>query len=297
MSSVIEVRDLVKTFGDFNALDGLNLTVKPGTIHGFLGPNGSGKSTAIRILLGVLHASSGTATVLGKDPRRTPSILKRVGYIPGDIALWPSLTGREVFRTLESLRGPKVNKKREEELIQAFNLDPDKKCREYSTGNRRKVTLVAALSMGAEVLILDEPTAGLDPLMEREFVEQVRQERDRGAAVLLSSHILSEVEKLCDYMTIIRDGKTVESGSLLELKHLSAHEITAKVSRETPALRAFPNVSFHDGRLRVTTARENVPDVLRAVLDAGGEDITSTPASIEEMFLAHYGEVEKPVKP
>ncbi|RSZ61951.1 ABC transporter ATP-binding protein [Corynebacterium hylobatis] len=293
MPSAIEVRNLVKKFGTFRALDGLNLSVRPGTIHGFLGPNGSGKSTTIRTLLGVLHASSGTAEVLGEDPRRTPSVLKRIGYIPGDVALWPGLTGREVFRTLESLRGRPVDKDREEELIDLFQLDPNKKCRDYSTGNRRKVSLVAALSAAAEVLILDEPTAGLDPLMEQVFVEELRRERERGATILLSSHIMSEVEKLCDDVTIIRDGRTVETGSMAELKHLSTHEITARVSRETPALLSLTDATLDGHLIQVTAAREQVSEILRIILDAGGEDIVSRPASIEEMFLSHYGDVEK----
>lgn len=290
MDATIELRDVVKKFGSFRALDGLTLTAEPGSIHGFLGPNGSGKSTAIRILLGVLHPDSGSARVLGVDPRRSPSILKRVGYVAGDVSLWPSLTGGETLRALESLRGRKVDRAREEELIEAFKLDPHKKCREYSTGNRRKVSLVAALSMGADALILDEPTAGLDPLMEQEFVKQVRQERHRGATILLSSHIMSEVEKLCDYVTIIREGRTVERGSMEDLKHLSTHEITARVSRETEELRRMPGSSLHHGQFRVAVTRDQVPASLRAILDAGGEDITATPASIEEMFLAHYGE-------
>ena len=289
MTPVIEIHDLVKIFGTFRALDGLNLTVEAGTIHGFLGPNGSGKSTAIRILLGVLHATSGTAAVLGKNPRRSPDVLKRVGYVPGDVSLWPSLTGREVFRALESLRGRPVNLRREEELIEAFKLNPDKKCREYSTGNRRKVSLIAALSSGAEAFILDEPTAGLDPLMEQEFVEQIRRERDGGATVLLSSHIMSEVEKLCDYVTIIRDGRTVESGSMADLKHLSTHDIAARVSRETPALKALTDATIKGGQVHITAARQDVSRILRIILEAGGEDITATPASLEEMFLSHYG--------
>ena len=289
MTPVIEIQDLVKIFGTFRALDGLNLTVEAGTIHGFLGPNGSGKSTAIRILLGVLHATSGTAAVLGKNPRRSPDVLKRVGYVPGDVSLWPSLTGREVFRALESLRGRPVNLRREEELIEAFKLNPDKKCREYSTGNRRKVSLIAALSSGAEAFILDEPTAGLDPLMEQEFVEQIRRERDGGATVLLSSHIMSEVEKLCDYVTIIRDGRTVESGSMADLKHLSTHDIAARVSRETPALKALADATIKGGQVHITAARQDVSRILRIILEAGGEDITATPASLEEMFLSHYG--------
>ncbi|MDO5511529.1 ABC transporter ATP-binding protein [Corynebacterium sp.] len=289
MNAVIEARNLGKTFGSFRALDNFNLSVERGSIHGFLGPNGSGKSTTIRILLGVLHATSGSATVLGKDPRRQPEILKRVGYIPGDVSLWPSLTGREVFRALESLRGRPIDRQREEELIEAFHLDPDKKTREYSTGNRRKVSLVAALSVGAEVLILDEPTAGLDPLMEQVFVEQIRNEQERGATVMLSSHIMSEVEKLCDHVTIIREGQTAESGSVETLRHLSAHEITARVSRETPELTAIEGATFDGSRFHATVSREAVPDVLRLVLDAGGEDITSAPASIEDVFLQHYG--------
>lgn len=288
MTIVIDVQDLTKTFGDFRALDSFNLSVEEGTIHGFLGPNGSGKSTTIRILLGVLHATSGTATVLGEDPRRNPEVLKRIGYIPGDVSLWPTLTGREVFRALESLRGRKIARRRENELIDAFRLDPDKKTREYSTGNRRKVSLVAALSVGADLLILDEPTAGLDPLMEQVFVEQLRRERGRGATVLLSSHIMSEVEKLCDDVTIIKNGRRAETGSVEKLRHLSAHEITAHVSRETPKLLELGTVE--NGRFHATVARDQVPHVLRAVLDAGGEDITSTPASIEEMFLQHYGD-------
>lgn len=289
MTPVIEIHDLVKIFGTFRALDGLNLTLEAGTVHGFLGPNGSGKSTAIRILLGVLHATSGTAAVLGKNPRRSPDVLKRVGYVPGDVSLWPSLTGREVFRALESLRGRPVNLRREEELIEAFKLNPDKKCREYSTGNRRKVSLIAVLSSGAEAFILDEPTAGLDPLMEQEFVEQIRRERDRGATVLLSSHIMSEVEKLCDYVTIIRDGRTVESGSMADLKHLSTHDIAARVSRETPALKALADATIKGGQVHITAPRQDVPRILRIILEAGGEDITAIPASLEEMFLSHYG--------
>ncbi|WP_291341268.1 ABC transporter ATP-binding protein [Corynebacterium sp.] len=287
---VIEVVNLTKEFGTFRALDEFTMSVERGTIHGFLGPNGSGKSTTIRILLGVLHPTSGTARVLGEDPRRRPGILKQVGYIPGDVALWPTLTGREVFRALESLRGQPVDREREAELIEAFKLDPDKKTRDYSTGNRRKVSLVAALSTGADVFILDEPTAGLDPLMEQVFVRELKRERDRGATVLLSSHIMSEVEKLCDHVTIIRDGRTAETGSVEKLRHLSAHEITAQVSRETSALAALPGAVWEDGTFRVTTARDEVPRILQLVLDAGGVGITSTPASLEDMFLRHYGD-------
>lgn len=288
MDPIIDVRNLVKTFGAFRALDGFSLSVGEGTIHGFLGPNGAGKSTTIRILIGVLHATSGAVRVLGEDPRKNPAILKRIGYVPGEVSFWPNLTGREVFRALESLRGKKVDRGREAELITRFNLDPDKRTREYSTGNRRKVSLVAALSAGAELLILDEPTAGLDPLMEEVFVEELRKERDRGATVLLSSHIMSEVEKLCDTVTVIKEGRSVESGSVAKMKYLSAHEITAHVSRETRQLRELDNVHLAGGQFRVTASREDVPGILQLVLDAGGRDITASPASVEEMFLSHY---------
>lgn len=290
MSPVINVEHLSKRFGAFQALDGFNLAVEQGSIHGFLGPNGSGKSTTIRILLGVLHPSSGVATVLGSDPRKNPAVLKKVGYVPGDVALWPGLTGREVFRAMESLRGSAVDTRREEELIEAFKLDPDKKTRDYSTGNRRKVGLIAALSFGAEVLILDEPTAGLDPLMEQVFIKEVRKERDNGATVLLSSHIMSEVEKLCDAVTVIKDGRTVEAGTIEQLRHLSAHEITAIVSHPTPSLRTLPNAEFEGERFHVTAAKDDVSRILRLILDSGGEDITATPASLESLFLSHYGE-------
>lgn len=191
--NVINIEQLTVTFGAFRALDGLTMEVAQGSIHGFLGPNGSGKSTTIRTLLGLLHPSAGKVRVLGEDPRAHPAVLQRVGYVPGDVSLWPNLTGAETLRALEALRGIPSNRAREAELIDAFDLDPTKRAKSYSTGNRRKVLLVAALSMDAELLILDEPTAGLDPLMERVFQEQLRQENHNGATVLLSSHILSEV--------------------------------------------------------------------------------------------------------
>ncbi|GAB2516598.1 putative ABC transporter ATP-binding protein YbhF [Corynebacterium atrinae] len=290
MSPVINAENLTKRFGTFRALDGFNLAVEEGSIHGFLGPNGSGKSTTIRILLGVLHPSAGSATVLGEDPRRYPEVLKMVGYVPGDVALWPALTGREVFRALESLRGTRVDPRREEELIDAFKLDPDKKTRDYSTGNRRKVGLIAALSFGAEVLILDEPTAGLDPLMEQVFIHEVRKERDRGATVLLSSHIMSEVEKLCDAVTVIKDGRTVESGTIEQLRHLSAHEITAVVTNPTSELQHLPDSHIEGNHFHVTVAKDDVSRILQLILDSGGVDITATPASLESLFLSHYGE-------
>ncbi|MDR7330571.1 ABC transporter ATP-binding protein [Corynebacterium guangdongense] len=288
---VLSVTDLTVTFGDFRAVNGLSLNLSEGSIHGFLGPNGSGKSTTIRTLLGLLHPTSGTVRVLGKDPRRAPEILKDVGYVAGDVALWPNLTGAETFRALESLRGRPSNRTRETELIEAFDLDPTKRAREYSTGNRRKVSLVAALSIDARVLILDEPTAGLDPLMEEQFIRETHRANAAGASVLLSSHILSEVERLCDYVTVIKEGRVVERGDLSQLRHFSAHTVTATLPDPASARRlaaALPNATSEHDALRVTTPVDEVPSALRRILEAGGEAITSTPASLESIFLQHY---------
>ncbi|MEJ5928502.1 ABC transporter ATP-binding protein [Corynebacterium sp. H128] len=273
----INITDLTVEFGNFRALDGLSMAVDKGSIHGFLGPNGSGKSTTIRTLLGLLHPKSGSVSVLGEDPRAHPEVLKRVGYVPGDVTLWPGLTGAETFRALESLRGIPSNRSREAELIDAFDLDPTKRAKSYSTGNRRKVLLVAALSIDAELLILDEPTAGLDPLMEREFQNQLRLEHDRGAAVLLSSHILSEVEALCDYVTVIKQGRAVESGKIETLRELAGHRVSATVS----------------GRHIVETLPESqVGSLLEQLLRQGASNISVTTASLEETFLKHYADNE-----
>lgn len=308
MTPAIEVRDVVKKFGDFRALDQFSLTVEEGSIHGFLGPNGSGKSTTIRTLLGVLKPDAGDVSILGVDPGRDPTVLKRVGYVPGDVALWPTLTGAETFRALESLRGIPSDREREEELIDAFGLDPSKKTRDYSTGNRRKVSLIAALSFGAEVLLLDEPTSGLDPLMESVFIDEIRRQHQRGATVLLSSHILSEVEKLCDYVTVIKSGQAVEQGTIRQLRHLSTHSVSARVSRETiDQLRrtlddhavevsahgsdtgeSTPAGSEPNQSATFTVERDQVPDTLRTLLDAGATDIETQPASLEEIFMRHY---------
>lgn len=286
---VIQVQNLVKKFGAATAVDDLSFDVDEGSVHGFLGPNGSGKSTTIRALIGVLTPTSGTVRVLGKDPHQYPAILKRVGYVPGDAALWPNLTGREVFRALESIRGLPLNRKREEELIELFRLDPNKKIREYSTGNRRKVGLIAALTPEPELLILDEPTSGLDPLMENIFIHQVREFQSAGGSVLLSSHILSEVETLCDHVTVIKEGRSVASNEVGYLRQISAHKISATFSTFPATLKDHPDVEFHEGHLSLTTDATSAPSILRLILDAGGENIISTPASLEEIFLRHYG--------
>lgn len=288
MKHSIHVQGLVKDFGNFRALDGFDLTVGEGSVHGFLGPNGSGKSTTIRILLGLLKPTSGTINVLGKDPAQHPRALRQVGYVPGDVALWPNLTGAEIFRALESMRGIPVDRRKEDELIDAFQLDPSKRAREYSTGNRRKVSLIAALSIDAELLILDEPTAGLDPLMEAVFISQVRAASAEGTSILLSSHILSEVEKVCDNVTVIKSGRVVKSGDLSRLRHLSDHHLTARLTDSEAFLRSHPQAT-HDGQgVSVVVARDDIPATLQSLIDAGGEDITSTPSSLEEIFLRHY---------
>src|SRR4029453_17030383 len=227
MTTAIDVSGLTKSFGRTRALDGLDLTVTTGEVHGFLGPNGAGKSTTLRVLLGLLRADGGSARLLGGDPWRDAVALHgRLAYVPGDVTLWPNLTGGEVIDLLGRLRGG-LNAKRRAELLERFELDPTKKGRAYSKGNRQKVALIAALASDAELLILDEPTSGLDPLMEEVFRRCVQDEREHGRTVLLSSHILAEVEALCDRVSIIRDGKTVESGSLQDLRHLTRTTIEA----------------------------------------------------------------------
>ena len=242
MTAVIEVSDLHKHFGRVRALDGLDLTVNEGEIHGFLGPNGSGKTTTIRVLLGVLRATSGHAGLLGRDPWRDAVALHReIAYVPGDVTLWPSLTGGEIIDLLARMRGG-IDEGRRAELIERFDFDPKKKARTYSKGNRQKVSLISALSSRARLLLLDEPSSGLDPLMERVFRECVIEARDRGVTVLLSSHILSEMEVLCEKVTIIRAGKTVESGTLESMRHLSRTSIKAELAGPPPDLSRIPGV-------------------------------------------------------
>ena len=272
--AAIEIQDLVKTFGPTRALDGLDLTVAEGEVHGFLGPNGAGKSTTIRILLGLYRADSGSARLLGGDPWSDVTTLhRRLAYVPGDVTLWPNLSGGEVIDLLGSLRGG-LDPKRRDELIERFELDPTKKGRAYSKGNRQKVALVAALASNAELLILDEPTSGLDPLMEEAFRECVQDERRHGRTVLLSSHILAEVEALCDRVSIIRDGKTVESGTLTELRHLTRTTIEAEtLDGEHIVERVEP------GELQA---------VLAKLVERGVKSLVSRPPTLEEIFLRHY---------
>ncbi len=288
---MIEVAGLVKSFGRTRALDGLDLTVDAGEVHGFLGPNGSGKTTTIRVLLGLIRAGGGSARLLGGDPWAEATALhRRLAYVPGDVTLWPNLSGGEVIDLLARLRGG-LDEKRKAALLEKFELDPATKSRSYSKGNRQKVALVAALSSGAELLILDEPTSGLDPLMEAAFRECVDEERQSGRTVLLSSHILSEVEALCDRVTIIRAGRTVDSGALADLRHLSRTSLRAELDRPPDGLAGLPGV--HDLEIaghRVSGQVDNgvLPEVLRRLAAAGVRSLVSQPPTLEELFLRHY---------
>ena len=297
MQSAISVSGLVKTFGPTRALDGLDLEVATGEVHGFLGPNGSGKSTTIRILLGLLRADSGTAGLLGGDPwTDTVSLHRRLAYVPGDVNLWPNLSGGEVIDLLGRLRGG-LDPHRREAMIERFDLDPRKKGRAYSKGNRQKVALVAALASDVELLVLDEPTSGLDPLMEAVFQDTIRDITGEGRTVLLSSHILAQVEALCERVTIIRLGRTVESGTLAELRHLTRTSITVETVQRAEEVSALPGV--HDAVVDGTRASFDVDTaqldgVVRYLSERGVRTLTSTPPTLEELFLRHYGdEIER----
>ena len=298
MAPAIEISGLVKTFGPTRALDGLDLTVEPGEVHGFLGPNGAGKSTTIRVLLGLLRADAGTVRLLGGDPWSDGVELhKRLAYVPGDVNLWPNLTGGEAIDLLGRLRGG-LDPRRRAELLERFELDPTKKGRSYSKGNRQKVALVAALAADAELLILDEPTSGLDPLMEAAFQDCVRDLRDRGRTVLLSSHILAEVEVLCHRVSIIRAGRTVESAAIDDMRHLTRTSIVAETVEDPAELAQLEGihglrVEDHEARFDVDTAQLDA--VLQKLTELGVRSLVSRPPTLEELFLRHYGDpVEVP---
>ena len=293
MNAAISVSGLVKTFGPTRALDGLDLEVSTGEVHGFLGPNGSGKSTTIRVLLGLLRADSGAVRLLDGDPWRDAVALhRRLAYVPGDVTLWPGISGGEAIDLLGRLRGG-IDPARRAELLERFDLDPRKKARSYSKGNRQKVALVAALASDAELLILDEPTSGLDPLMEAVFQEYIREVRAEGRTVLLSSHILAEAEALCDRVSIIRHGRTVQSGSLSELRHLTRTTIVAETARPVAGLESRPGVhdpAVQDGHVRFDVDTDHLDDVLRFLTDFGVRSLRSAPPTLEELFLRHYGD-------
>lgn len=298
MSDAIAVAGLVKTFGRTRALDGLDLTVRTGEVHGFLGPNGAGKTTTLRVLLGLARADAGTARLLGGDPWRDATDLhRRLAYVPGDVTLWPNLSGGETIDLLGRLRGG-LDQKRRAQLLERFELDPRKKGRAYSKGNRQKVALVAALASEVELLLFDEPTSGLDPLMEEVFREVVAEEQHNGGrTVLLSSHILSEVEALCDRVTIIRAGRAVESGTLAQLRHLTRTSIHAELAHPANGLADLPGV--HDLRTNNGTVQFDVDATaldaaLKHLSEAGVRSLVSQPPTLEELFLRHYSDAVVP---
>ena len=296
MSDLIEAEGLIKCFGTVKALDGLDLEVAEGQIHGFLGPNGAGKSTTIRVLLGMYRTDGGRARVLGMDPAHEASAInRRLAYVPGSVSLWPNLTGGQVLDTLAGLRGSR-DRAREEELTERFELDPTKRVRAYSKGNAQKVALVAALSAPVDLFILDEPTSGLDPLMERVFTDVVREAAEGGVTVLLSSHILAEVQDLCSNVTIIKDGRTVESGDLSHLRSLAETAIRVGVgesdSRRPRLVEALAGLGAPvrptGTRVETHVPSSLVPEVLGVVAELGADDVQVEPASLEDLFMSHY---------
>ena len=299
MTAAIDIVGLRKAYGKTTALDGLDLRVESGEVHGFLGPNGSGKTTTIRILLGLLRADGGSVSLLGGDPwSQATALHRRLAYVPGDVSLWPNLTGGEVIDLLGKLRGG-LDPARRGSLLDRFELDPTVKARAYSKGNRQKVALVAALASDVELLLLDEPTSGLDPLMEAAFRACIEEERAGGRTVLLSSHILSEVEQLCDRVTIVRLGKTVETGSLADLRHLTRTSVAAELDEPPQGLDLLPGVHDLDivgNRVRCEVDTDKLTGFLRQLTAAGVRSLTSQPPTLEELFLRHYAGDEASVE-
>lgn len=289
--TILQTTNLTKKFGKFTALNGVNMEVNSGEVYGFIGPNGAGKSTTIRVLLGILKATEGEAKIFGQDAwKDAVEIHKRVSYVPGDVNLWPNLTGGEVIDLFTKLRGGN-NKSRREELIEKFNLDPSKKCRTYSKGNRQKVALVSAFSSDADLYILDEPTSGLDPLMERVFQECVMEAKLAGKSVLLSSHILSEVERLCDKVGIIRQGKIIESGTLKELRHLTRTNLLVETKQAMPELsniNGVYDIEEKDNALSFQVDAEQLDAVMQYVSKFGILRLESSPPKLEDLFMRHY---------
>ncbi len=290
--AAVAVSELVKTFGATRALDGLDLSVETGEVHGFLGPNGSGKTTTLRILLGLLQADSGEVVLLGGNPwRDAVELHRRLAYVPGELNLWPKLSGGEIIDLFGRLRGD-LDPRRRDELIERFELDPTKKARSYSKGNRQKVGLVAALASDAELLILDEPTSGLDPLMEAVFQDCIREVKAAGRTVLLSSHILAEVEALCDRVSIIRAGRTEETGTLTELRRLTRTSIVADTVHAADVLTGAPGIhglEIDGSRVRFDVDTAYLDDAVRRLSQLGIRSLVSHPPTLEELFLRNYG--------
>jgi ABC-2 type transport system ATP-binding protein len=290
VAPVIDIQRLTKTFGRFNALDHFDMLVQPGEVHAFLGPNGAGKTTTLRILLGLLRANSGHVALFGGDPWCDAVALhRRLVYVPGDVALWSQLTGGEAIDVLTHLHGS-IDRRRQADLIEQFALDVRKPCHTYSKGNRQKVALIAALACDVELLVLDEPTSGLDPLMELVFREHIQAAHRRGATVLLSSHILSEVEQLCQRVTIVRNGRRVAHGTLAELRTMTTSQLVAHVPIPidmSPIIGVSDVVQQGETlRCRVTSAA--MPHVLTLLGAVGVTQITIHPPTLEEIFMSHY---------
>ncbi|MGM0888849.1 MAG: ATP-binding cassette domain-containing protein [Bacillota bacterium] len=294
--SVLKTTNLSKKFGKFTALNGVNIEVNKGEVFGFIGPNGAGKSTTIRVLLGILKATDGEAKIFGKDAwKDAVEIHKRIAYVPGDVNLWPNLTGGEVIDLFVELRGTN-NKSRREELIKKFDLDPSKKCGTYSKGNRQKVALIAAFSSDADLYILDEPTSGLDPLMERVFQECVMDAKNEGKSILLSSHILSEVERLCDKVGIIRQGQIIETGTLDELRHLTRTSLLVETKQPIPALgnvNGVRDIVMKDQALSFQVDTDELDNVMKYISQFGIVKLESAPPTLEDLFMSHYEGVRK----
>jgi ABC-2 type transport system ATP-binding protein len=291
---VIHAEGVVKKFGRFTALDGLDLAVTRGEVHGFLGPNGSGKSTTIRVLLGLLRADGGRVELLGGDPwKDVVDLHKRLAYVPGDVVLWPTMSGGEAIDLLGNLRGG-LDPARRADLVERFELETTKRGRQYSKGNRQKVAIVAALASDVELLILDEPTSGLDPLMEAVFQDVIAEEKQRGRTVLLSSHIMSEVEALADRVSIIRQGKVVQTGTLEEMRgqmHVTIHAVLGRPPADPGQLTSLDDVRIDDHhRLTATVAPDRVNDAMAQLVAHDMSSLTVTPASLEDLFLRHYGD-------
>ncbi len=292
--AIVEIQGLTKRYGNFSALDNLNLEVKKGEVLGYLGPNGSGKTTTIRLMLGMIQPTFGTIKIFGLDAQKQKEeVHQSVAYVPGEANLWPFLTGIETLHLLEKSHG-KVDLKYRDELIERFELEPNKKVRTYSKGNKQKVSLIAALASRADLLILDEPTSGLDPLMERVFRECVKEAKSNGQTIFLSSHILGEVEALCDRIAVLREGKLVETGNLNDLKHLSAVTIEATFEGIPPSLekvKGVSNIKVNKNHLECQVSG-SINELLSIITPAKPITLLSREPSLEELFLSLYGENE-----
>ena len=289
--AILEIQNLVKKFGKFTALDDISLSVNEGEVYGFIGPNGAGKTTTIRVLLGILQATSGHSTIFGMDTwKDAVEIHKRIAYVPGDVNLWSNLTGGEVVDLFINLRG-KYDKERREKLLKMFDLDPSKKCRTYSKGNRQKVALVAALAADADMYILDEPTSGFDPLMEQVFQQCIEEQKALGKSIFLSSHILSEVERLCDRVGIIREGKLIETGTLSELRHLT--QINMTVETKTPIadienLKGVYDLEILNNTVIFQADSSEIGNIISYIAKFDVVKLESNPPTLEDLFMRHY---------